>query len=431
MDSTFRRNHKPIFLAAASGPGRFDHHAIFVEISKEKKTGHLFQVHGDSLTFQSLQHLHHPRHAPDLLWMQQIGWVKDDNLFCFRAVCSATPTLLPDMPFRNSQHWTADSIRALRAEGILLPLREHDNGAVVFAAELEKGDPSKIGMEEVKMPTRHSLPYYAPAKSLPAPLPTVDQIMASTQIIWSIDDKTIRRVGKHFVVKHGPGVTLQEGENMLFVREASNVPVPTVYALFHDEKTGNNFIVQEYIAGWSLVNVWSSLDHDGKEMIATQLRAHLDDLRSIPSPGYFGGVWRQPIRDYLQTAFGTLQPPGAVELEEDWVALMVRATRHIPDNMHFDKGWMRYVYNQVFRGHRAVFTHGDLRQNIIVRDDMSLVIIDWEYAGWYPSFWEYSVICRAAPANDDWRQWVHCFLDEHMAELGWMLKHFDCILAGR
>ena len=46
----------------------------------------------------------------------------------------------------------------------------------------------------------------------------------------------------------------------------------------------------------------------------------------------------------------------------------------------------------VLRGHAPVFTHGDLqRKNIIVKTDGTVVIIDWESAGWFPGFWEYAM----------------------------------------
>lgn len=36
-----------------------------------------------------------------------------------------------------------------------------------------------------------------------------------------------------------------------------------------------------------------------------------------------------------------------------------------------------------------VFTHGDLSSlNILARVDDIVGIIDWETAGWYPSYWE-------------------------------------------
>lgn len=99
------------------------------------------------------------------------------------------------------------------------------------------------------MAARPTLPYFASPDCLPAPLPTVADILASRDIFPSFGGTKVVRVAQHFVVKYGVHVNLQEGENMLFVRQSTKIPVPTVSALFQDETTGYKFIVQEYIPG--------------------------------------------------------------------------------------------------------------------------------------------------------------------------------------
>jgi hypothetical protein len=148
--------------------------------------------------------------------------------------------------------------------------------------------------------TRPTLPYFAPADTLPAPLPTVAEILASERWLKpnvGVEGSNVVRVGEHFVVKYGKTAHLQEGENVLFVAQLTSIPVATVYALFHDEDTDKNFIVQEYVPGKDLNKLWKDIDETGKEAITTQLRRQMDELRSLPSPGYFGGIWGQPARD--------------------------------------------------------------------------------------------------------------------------------------
>ena len=93
------------------------------------------------------------------------------------------------------------------------------------------------------MATRPSLPYFTPAELLPAPLPTVAEILASTKCLSSFYENPVFRVGDHYAVKFGGRVKLQEGENMLFIQQSTSIPVPKVYALFHDEETKMDFIV--------------------------------------------------------------------------------------------------------------------------------------------------------------------------------------------
>lgn len=41
--------------------------------------------------------------------------------------------------------------------------------------------------------------------------------------------------------------------------------------------------------------------------------------------------------------------------------------------------------------HQILFTHGDLRlQNIMVKDGCVSGVLDWEFSGWYPEYWEFS-----------------------------------------
>ncbi|KAH9922961.1 uncharacterized protein B0H18DRAFT_1182825 [Fomitopsis serialis] len=45
--------------------------------------------------------------------------------------------------------------------------------------------------------------------------------------------------------------------------------------------------------------------------------------------------------------------------------------------------------------HAVVFTHGDLMpHNIMVKDGHITGIIDWEAAGWYPEYWEFTTMLK-------------------------------------
>lgn len=49
-----------------------------------------------------------------------------------------------------------------------------------------------------------------------------------------------------------------------------------------------------------------------------------------------------------------------------------------------------------------MFTHGDIAaRNIIVRDRKIVAILDWEFAGWYPEYWDY-VFTLEGLDNLDW-----------------------------
>jgi len=80
------------------------------------------------------------------------------------------------------------------------------------------------------------------------------------------------RVSSHFAIKYGLLVDFIEGENMVFVRESTNIRVPTLYAMFTEVSSDMKFIVMEYIPGKTLLSCWEALDHGQKQLISTQLR---------------------------------------------------------------------------------------------------------------------------------------------------------------
>jgi Ser/Thr protein kinase RdoA (MazF antagonist) len=63
------------------------------------------------------------------------------------------------------------------------------------------------------------------------------------------------------------------------------------------------------------------------------------------------------------------------------------------------------------------FTHGDLSSlNILAKGDQVVGIVDWETAGWFPSYWEYTTACQVNPQNSFWIEEIDKFLDPFPAE---------------
>lgn len=55
------------------------------------------------------------------------------------------------------------------------------------------------------------------------------------------------------------------------------------------------YIVMEYVPGISLGMVWPSLAEANKHSIVGQLRCIFDQMRALPSPGFYGSVNRGPV----------------------------------------------------------------------------------------------------------------------------------------
>ncbi|KAM0537119.1 hypothetical protein ACHAO7_012288 [Fusarium culmorum] len=85
--------------------------------------------------------------------------------------------------------------------------------------------------------------------------------------------------------------------------------------------------------------------------------------------------------------------------------------------------YYQHVLPTVLHSNKApVFTHNDFqRKNIMVQDDGTIVIVDWEFSSWLPVYWEYSNAMFANSGwRDDWDEYLRMILDEYPNEALWI-----------
>ncbi|KAM7182711.1 kinase-like protein [Rhypophila sp. PSN 637] len=272
--------------------------------------------------------------------------------------------------------------------------------------------------------------YRAPEKELPAPLPTLAQIEASTAIPRQYTETLIRFVEPHFVVKVGRSVRFAEGDNMLFARKHSDLAVPTLYAAYRDTDTGKNYLVMEYIRGPTISMVWDKLDKKAKDSVASQLKKGLDQLRKVPSPGHLGGIKGENPWNRLSHGFPVTGLDGKkMTTGHDWVEAMCRTAQKSHPMYEVRYKWTTNVYHDLLDStsgaEHAVFTHGDLfQENIMIREgDNKVVLIDWEKSGFYPPYYEYLQTINNDKWCNDWTDYICRFLDPHYRE-AFLMYHF-------
>lgn len=57
---------------------------------------------------------------------------------------------------------------------------------------------------------------------------------------------------------------------------------------------------------------------------------------------------------------------------------------------------------------------------------LEMFMVDWEFAGWYPSYWEYSrAIFACGRWEDDWSLWMDKILEPFRAEYAWVQLLLD------
>lgn len=293
-------------------------------------------------------------------------------------------------------------------------MADHNMSTEAYASAVTTGQPSYAPL---------TFPFVA--AELPAPLPTIPEILASDDIFPCIFNKrSIRRVGQHFIVKHGE-IKLDEAENMHFVTEHSNgkILVPKLYAAFHNDETNSNFIIMELVKGQSLEEMWDELGRDGRTRVAESLKQMFGTMRNIPSQGYYGRLAHRPFDDIFIGSNTLACGPFATEAELNDAFFQRYKSLHTELSPGRGEFYRDVVFPTVMKGHEPVFTHGDLQaKNIIIRsEDGKPCIIDWECSAWYPSYWEYTnSLWTSRRWSDDWFRFLGEFLDTYVVEFNSM-----------
>ncbi|KAI0542835.1 kinase-like protein [Xylaria digitata] len=227
-------------------------------------------------------------------------------------------------------------------------------------------------------------------------------------------------ISRHLVVKTSPFVHLSEAATMAFVAAKTSIPVPRVYCSFVYRNQA--FITMERVQGEPLAEVWKSLSDTDREHVFQQLRGMIGELRALTPPSgmrvesCINGSLRDSRIPRSRPRFGPFKTVQDFHL---WLREDLRPEEH-PDRKN-DQDWeeiKEMVAKQDGPWPPPVFTHGDLNPfNIFLRGSRVVGIIDWEFAGWYPSYWEYTSAWYGNLTRRAWQTSIDRFLDPYPEEL--------------
>ncbi|KAJ4416852.1 hypothetical protein N0V82_006491 [Gnomoniopsis sp. IMI 355080] len=212
------------------------------------------------------------------------------------------------------------------------------------------------------------------------------------------------------LLKWSDGTSISEVQTMRAVR-AAGFPAPRVisYGSHPDTPYAPVSILMTRLPGVELAEVFEEDDglEDGqRETITEELRVMLDAMRSWtaapttikPISSITGG----PIRS-IRVANHTLGPFDDERQFTEY--LLAPASAHSYDSTESferDLAMAKRLLNMP--PHRIVFTHGDYAlHNILVHEGRVTGWIDWESAGWYPEYWEFTTPLRWASTRPVWR----------------------------
>jgi aminoglycoside phosphotransferase (APT) family kinase protein len=141
------------------------------------------------------------------------------------------------------------------------------------------------------------------------------------------------------------------------------------------------------------------MDAEQLEQFSIDCRDHVKHLRSIPNPyshlicSALGGEYLDGRIDHDNGG------NGPYENVEDMNRRLMSICSPIPDAA--DRALVADVHS---RSYRVLFAHADLNPgNVLVHNGRLSGFVDWEFAGWYPEYWEYSKACYLAYG---WQLWL-------------------------
>ncbi|KJK75056.1 hypothetical protein H634G_09691 [Metarhizium anisopliae BRIP 53293] len=159
------------------------------------------------------------------------------------------------------------------------------------------------------------------------------------------------------VVKTGENTRLAEANTMRFIRENTNIPIPEVYDAYTHDETGH------------------------------QLRGYFNELRRFKSPT-ISCTDGSPCDDqYFDDDIGGYGP---YSTEESFNQGLVRAWTKGREDDTFIRFLCKTLLHMM-QGHEFVMTHNDFApRNILVRGSQVVAILDWEFSGYFPEYWEFA-----------------------------------------
>ena len=217
-------------------------------------------------------------------------------------------------------------------------------------------------------------------------------------------DNQIAQLPFGLLLKWSDGTRLEEVLAMQVAR-AAGLPVPRVicYGDHPDTPHAPVSILMTRMPGEELGQIYELLSSKDKDSILQELKGYLEVMRSWPNP------WGENrICSVAGTTIRSVRIPnhfaGQFESEEEFNDYLIRPSWSggFPSEAAYNNA-LNIAKDIRKISYRVVFTHGDLKpHNILVKDGHITGFLDWESAGWYPDYWDFTTALRFTRKNFWW-----------------------------
>jgi hypothetical protein len=285
-------------------------------------------------------------------------------------------------------------------------------------------------------------------RAIPAPLPTISQILQSRDVFRASSTRKVVAIGHHFVAKYGTTVDTTEGDVLAFLEESTNIRTPKLYAVLKktDPKTDETAvcIIMERIHGYPLKPLWPRLNQPLKAIVADQLKALFANIRAIPPPPSdrpYCNPMQGPLLDEMFRITPEVRNGGPFKSEIDLIAALINRAWWLTS---MPKEYVDYLSMRLKSAVRPnsgpVFTHGHLAPgNVLLVPKVEMdgswsgiepIMVDWEFAGWYPAYWEFAQGMAVWDGDGDWGAWLDSIVEPFENHAIWIQDLMDAYWPG-
>ncbi|KAK3293017.1 kinase-like domain-containing protein [Chaetomium fimeti] len=200
-------------------------------------------------------------------------------------------------------------------------------------------------------------------------------------------------------------VPTNEIDAMEFVRANTTIPIPQIVEVYKDPGGGTHFIMTR-LPGTPLADAVRDMGPAQIETTASDFADYLGQLRRLVPP---------PSKDGTPVIGGASGGPGFDHRlgPRTWGPFSTVADFHtyirfgqpLEDWDH--EPAVMEIHGKPEGAYQLRFTHADLGpQNILVDPKNGKItgIIDWEFGGWYPEYWEYTKM-HYGGVRPQWEKW--------------------------
>lgn len=199
---------------------------------------------------------------------------------------------------------------------------------------------------------------------------------------------------------------VNENATLELVRRHTNVPVPRALDLISD--SSDIYLLTTRISGYKLGWCIDTMSDEDTATLVHDLRRHIIALRAIPRPP----GWKHAISNAVDGPCFDYRINAALDYDEDRGEVAGPFLSEDDFNDTLRCGALPEVVHR--GGRKMVFTHGDLNlKNVLIDGHGRLAgIVDWENAGWFPEYWDYTKAYFVTKLHQRWLRMVDDMFDQ-------------------